>query len=62
MTGKLVVAAVGLAFVIEGLMPLLLPAAWRRAFSQLLQLRDGQIRFFGLVSVVMGLLVLLLVR
>lgn len=61
MTGKLLVAAVGLAFVFEGLLPLLLPAAWRRAFTQLLQLRDGQIRFFGLTSVVMGLLLLLMV-
>lgn len=62
MSGKLLVAALGLAFVLEGLMPLLLPTAWRRAFSQLMQLRDGQIRFFGLISVALGLFVLLLAR
>lgn len=62
MTGKLLLAALGFAFILEGLLPLLLPAAWRQAFTQLLQLRDGQIRFFGLVSVAFGLLVLLLVR
>lgn len=60
MSGKLLVAAVGLAFILEGLTPLLLPAAWRRAFKQLLEMRDGQIRFFGLISVLMGLFILLL--
>ncbi|MCK9515894.1 MAG: DUF2065 domain-containing protein [Ottowia sp.] len=62
MTGKLLVAALGLALVLEGLMPLLLPDAWRRAFTQLLQLRDGQIRFFGLVSIALGLFIILLAR
>ncbi len=42
--------------VFEGLLPLLLPAAWRRMFSDMLRLRDGQLRFFGLVSVGLGLL------
>lgn len=60
MDGKLLIAALGLAFVLEGLMPFLLPAAWRRAFTQLLQLRDGQIRFFGLISMALGLFILLL--
>lgn len=62
MTGKLLLVALAFAFILEGLLPLLLPGAWRQAFTQLLQLRDGQIRFFGLVSVAFGLLVLLLVR
>lgn len=48
-------AALGLAFVIEGLLPLLAPRVWRQAFSQLLQMRDGQIRFFGLVALAGGL-------
>lgn len=52
-----------LAFVlvIEGLLPLLTPAAWRRAFTQILQLRDGQLRFFGLCSVSAGLVLMWLV-
>jgi len=49
----------GLAFammlVLEGLMPLASPASWREMFRRLADLTDGQIRFFGLASVLCGL-------
>lgn len=52
-------STLGLAFammlVLEGLLPLLAPASWREMFRRLAELRDGQIRFFGLVSVASGL-------
>ena len=44
--------------VFEGIFPLLSPGGWRRTFEQLLKLRDGQVRFFGLVSIVLGLITL----
>jgi hypothetical protein len=44
--------------VIEGLLPFLSPGGWRRLFAQLLQLQDGQIRFFGLCTVLVGLVLL----
>jgi len=44
--------------VIEGLLPFLSPNGWRRGFGQLMQLRDGQLRFFGLCSITLGLLLL----
>ncbi len=47
--------ALALVLVIEGLLPLLSPARWRRTFEQILQLGDGQLRFFGLCSVGLGL-------
>lgn len=50
--------ACGLVLVLEGLMPAINPGGWRRLFEQLLQLRDDQIRIFGLVSMVLGLLLL----
>ena len=46
--------ALGLFFLLEGLLPLVSPAGWRLMFIQLTQLRDGQIRFVALVSVVAG--------
>lgn len=52
--------AVGLMLVIEGLMPLLSPATWRATFARLLTLSDGQLRFIGLLSLAIGLLVLAL--
>ena len=44
--------------VLEGLLPFAAPASWRRMFSQLLQLQDGQIRFFGLLCLLAGVLLL----
>jgi len=42
-------SALALVLVFEGLMPFIAPAAWRRMFTQMLKLQDGQIRFFGLI-------------
>jgi uncharacterized protein YjeT (DUF2065 family) len=50
--------ALALVLVFEGLLPFASPVAWRRMFTQALQLQDGQIRFFGLLSVLAGLLCL----
>ncbi len=46
--------AVALVLVIEGFMPFLSPATWRKTFLQVLQLGDGQLRFFGLCSLLLG--------
>ena len=50
--------ALALVLVIEGLLPFLSPSGWRRMFQQVLLLQDGQVRFFGLCSILGGLLVL----
>ncbi|MDT7515687.1 DUF2065 domain-containing protein [Rhodoferax mekongensis] len=47
--------ALALVLVLEGLFPFASPQGWRKLFSQLLQLQDGQIRFFGLCSIMCGL-------
>jgi uncharacterized protein len=54
--------AMALVLVIEGLFPFLSPTGWRRMFAQILQLSDGQIRFFGLCSILAGVLWLLWLR
>ncbi|MCW5604491.1 MAG: DUF2065 domain-containing protein [Burkholderiales bacterium] len=51
-------AAVALMLVIEGLLPFLLPAAWRDTFRRLIELSDGQLRFIGLASMLAGLALL----
>ena len=48
--------ALALLLVFDGLLPFLSPTGWRKAFEQALKMHDGQIRFFGLCSVVLGLL------
>ena len=50
----------GLLLVLEGLMPLLLPQAWRDTFRCIMALKDGQLRFMGLMSVLLGLVLILL--
>ena len=55
MEGDVLWAALALMLVLEGLFPFLSPGGWRRTFQRLLQLRDGQLRFFGLVSIALGL-------
>jgi uncharacterized protein YjeT (DUF2065 family) len=54
--------AVALMLLMEGILPFLAPTAWREAFGRLIQMKDGQIRFMGLVSMLVGLLLLVLTR
>lgn len=54
----------GLAFylILEGLFPFASPQAWRRGLASLAGLSDSQLRAFGLIVVVSGLLLLFIVR
>jgi uncharacterized protein YjeT (DUF2065 family) len=54
--------AFALMLVIEGLMPLISPKSWREVFSRILAMSDGQIRFIGLASLLMGVFGLLWLR
>ena len=56
--GSTLLMAVALVLVIEGLLPFLAPNLWRETFRRILLLSDGQIRFFGLSSMLAGLLLL----
>ena len=58
MDWNVVWAALALMLVFEGLFPFLAPGGWRRMFQQIMTLKDGQLRFFGLASIVLGLLLL----
>ncbi len=60
--GTTLLMAFALMLVIEGLFPFLAPSAWRETFRRLMQLTDGQIRFFGLTSMLAGLILLLVLR
>ena len=56
------IMAVALMLVVEGLVPFLAPAFWREAFRRITQLSDGQIRFFGLASMLAGMILLAATR
>ena len=60
--GTTLLMAFALMLVIEGLFPFLAPSAWRETFRRLMQLTDGQIRFFGLKAMLAGLILLFIAR
>jgi uncharacterized protein YjeT (DUF2065 family) len=57
---SLLVSAIALVLVIEGLLPFMNPGLWRRVFERAVRMTDGQIRMLGLTSLVIGVAVLLL--
>ena len=54
--------AFGLMLILEGIMPFLAPKAWRQTFQRMIELKDGQLRFVGLVSMLGGALLMFFVR
>ena len=55
MDGNSLWLALAFMLVLEGMLPFLSPGGWRRMFEQILKMSDGQIRFFGLCSMLLGL-------
>ena len=56
--GDLLIGALALMLVIEGLLPFISPATWRQVFERAIKMSDGQIRFIGLISLAAGLVLL----
>lgn len=52
------IISIGLAFIVEGMIPFLFPAQWRRAVESIAKFTDGQIRSVGLFASVCGLTVI----
>lgn len=57
--GRTLILALALMLVLEGLVPFVAPAMWRETFARLIRMADGQIRFVGLGSMVLGLVILI---
>ena len=62
MSQQLLLTAVALMLVFEGILPFLAPGVWRETFRRLTEMSDGQIRFIGLTSMLAGLLILYFAR
>ena len=56
------IMALALMLILEGVLPFLAPNLWRDTFRRITQMSDGQIRFVGLSSMIVGLLLLLWIR
>lgn len=57
--GKTLLLAFALMLIVEGLLPFVVPQFWRDMFKRIIAMSDGQIRFFGLTSMIIGLILLL---
>lgn len=55
---EVLLAGLALMLVIEGVLPFVAPKLWRDAFKTLIEMKDGQIRFAGLASMLVGLALL----
>jgi len=55
-------AAIGLVFIIEGLIFAAFPEAAKRAMSSVLETQDGSLRLIGVGSAIIGLVIVWLVR
>ena len=53
--------AIALMLILEGILPFLSPRAWRETFKKMIEANDGQLRFIGLSSMILGLVLLLIV-
>ena len=51
--------AFALMLVVEGIMPFVAPEAWRQTMQRVSQLADGQLRFLGLTSMLVGVLLVI---
>ena len=60
--GSTLLMALALMLLLEGALPFLMPRVWRDTFRRLTEMTDGQIRFVGLASMLIGLLLLVLTR
>ncbi len=54
-------AAFAIVLIMEGLLPFLAPRLWRDTFAKMIELNDGQIRFVGLIAILLGVAGLALV-
>ena len=48
-------AGLALMLVFEGILPFMAPRAWRETFRRVIEMSDGQLRFFGLASIAIGM-------
>ena len=55
-------AAIGLVFAIEGILFAAFPLSTKRAMAVALDLPDGRLRIIGLVSALIGIVIVWLVR
>ena len=53
--------AIALMLILEGMLPFVSPHTWREAFRKMIEINDNYIRFIGLTSMLIGVMLLLII-
>lgn len=61
MLDNVLISAVALVFIFEGLMPFVLPRFWQKMMSEAVKMDEKSIRLMGLFSLAVGMLILFFV-
>jgi len=59
---RFIFASLALMLMLEGLMPLIAPTVWRQVFLRMTRWADGQLRFAGLMSLLVGIILFILIK
>lgn len=62
MSWQTFLAAIGLLFVFEGILPFLSPARWRQIMQHMFLQQDHTLRIISLMSMLLGLVLVYLAR
>jgi hypothetical protein len=57
-----IVTAIALVLIIEGIIPFVSPLRFKNFMERMSQLKDNNLRFIGLISMLIGLLLLFFIR
>lgn len=60
MVETILISAIALVFVFEGLLPFIFPKFWKKIMKQVAEQDEKNLRIMGLVSISIGLIILLL--
>jgi uncharacterized protein YjeT (DUF2065 family) len=59
---SILLIALGLMLVMEGVLPFVAPRLWRDTFRRATEMADGQLRFVGLISMIIGIALIALFK
>jgi uncharacterized protein YjeT (DUF2065 family) len=62
MMWSILLSAIGLVFVLEGILPFLSPRFWRSLMLQVFAQKDKALRIMGLTSMLIGLILVCIAR
>lgn len=60
MLDNVLISAIALVFIFEGLMPFVFPHFWQKMMSEAVKMEAKKIRLMGLISLVVGMAILFL--